>query len=145
MAAFRDHTGHDWRVSISVGHLKPLRERFGIDLKASIPRGTGAKDGLASMADLIADPERLYEVLLYLCEGQVRERGLDAEAFAYVLCGQAIRDSAAALAEAAFELFHGPESAKKVGSALRETMQAADAYATSVVQKAMAEFNAQGD
>jgi hypothetical protein len=120
MAKFTDHTGHEWQVELFVGHLKPLRESHGLNTRAT------AKDFSKQLGDLIGDEEKLYEVLLLLCERQLKERGIGPEDFAFLLGGVAIRDAAAAVVEAIESFRQGPSAAKEKAAGIRAVMEQAD-------------------
>lgn len=120
MAAFTDATGREWVVVVTFGHLKPMREKHGIDTKAKI------RDFLQSLGDTIGDPDRLYLLLLLLCADQIEREKLDPESFARVLSGDALRQAAAAVSDAILDFCQGPTVGMETGEAVRAAMQAVD-------------------
>jgi hypothetical protein len=121
LATFHDSAGAEWAVDIKFGHLKALREKHGIDTKGK------TKDFLQGIGDAIGDPERLYDLLLLLCAGQAAERGLDAEKFAMVLGGGALRAAASAVADALLDFCQGPTVGREMGESVRAAMTEMDA------------------
>ena len=130
MPAFKDANGQDWQLRVTVGHLRPLREKFGVDLKAAL-----TKDGIAGLGDVIGDPERLYDLLLMLCEPQLKERSIDPLAFANLLDAATLRDAVPVLVEAILDFSQGPKAALEIANGLRSAMTTRDDRATSLIAK----------
>lgn len=131
MPKFIDHTGHEWEVVILVGHLKTLRESHGIQTKAK----TG--EFYKSLADVVGDEEKLYDLLLYLCERQMKERGIGPEEFAFLISGETLREASATTAEAILDFYQGPNTAKEMAAAVRAAMMTGDEKIGNAIRDSM--------
>lgn len=112
MARFKDITGDEWEVRITAGHLRPLREDFGIDLRDAL------KPGETALTETLGDPERFMQVVYSLCAPQVEKRSLTPEDFAYRFDGETTESAAVALFEAINSFFR-PRTGEKAATALR--------------------------
>ena len=88
MQTFTDRKGDEWRVTLDTAILKSIRKDLGIDLLT-------LED--SSLSALIADDEKLVDVISFICTDQIRKREMDASSFAAVLVGDAIDNACEAL------------------------------------------------
>ena len=133
MAKFIDMAGREWVLRLTVGSLRDVRERAGVDLK-------GALQSPERIVDLIfGDVERTLEMLWALVEGQAGARGVDAAAFAAGLDGAALEAALEALVEALVDFFPRSRVAQVMRTHLRATLARMDEAAVGAMQKAMAE------
>lgn len=104
MAKFTDDLGREWRVAITVGDLRALRE-LGAHPDELL------KDELKGLAALVGDPERLVGVLYALAHEQAERAGLAPEAFAAGFGGRACEAGADALIGALADFSRGQRRA----------------------------------
>jgi hypothetical protein len=131
VASFKDCNGQEWSVEFAFGHLKPMREKFGLDTKATVAQFS------ESFGLIIIDPEKQYELLIILCDRQIKERKLDPLAFALLLTSDVLQEMPSILASALASfppapIFAGPKTAGQMAGAIRESMGAMD---TTVSEK----------
>lgn len=112
MAKFVDSAGDEWEVRITAGHLRPLREDFGVDLRDAL------KPDDNSFAEALGDPEKFMQVVYSLCDEQARKRGLSPAAFAYRFDGETVENAGVALFGAVQDFFR-PRTGEKAGNAFR--------------------------
>lgn len=118
MAKFKDKEGRDWLIEITRGHLKPLRERFGLDLNDVV-----SKDKDNPLAVILSDIEKSGDLFWFLCEREAKKANISEADFPYLFNGQVIEDASAAVYEAVLEFFpHSRKAAKRAGTAFREAM-----------------------
>lgn len=113
MSKFKDAEGKDWDLRITVGHLRPLREDFGIDLRAAL------KEDDTTFAEAVGDPEKLGQILWVLLGPQAEKAGITPETFVMRFDGETVERAAVALVEAIVGFFR-PGAGEKVGVALRK-------------------------
>ena len=116
MATFKDKAGGEWEVRLLAGHLRPMREKYDIDTKGEF------QGVLKSVAEVVSDAERLYELLAFLCSEQMTERNIDPMKFAMLLDSKAIKGAAMAVTETVVDFCQSPEVATSTVDSLRATM-----------------------
>ena len=124
MAKFKDGNGDEWEIRITAGHLRPLREDFGIDLRDTL------KPGESTLVNILGDPEQFMRVVYSLCEPQVEKRGLTPEQFAYRFDGDTLEAAAVALFGAINDFFRvrtGEKAAATFRTGLTKTSDAVNA------------------
>ena len=136
MSKFVDPNGQEWVVEFSFGHLKPMREKFGLNTKATVTEFT------ESFGAIIVDPEKQYELLLMLCDRQIKERGLDPLQFAMLLTSDVLQELPSVLASALASfppapLFAGPKTASRMAGAIQESMAAMDTTVSEKMREQM--------
>lgn len=112
MPKFKDAEGKEWDLRITAGHLRPLREDFGIDLRKALD----PEDN--SLAVTLGDPEKFGQVLWVLLEPQAEKAGIKPEEFAYRFDGEAIERAGTALWGAIVGFFR-PGTQDEAGAAFR--------------------------
>ncbi|MBN9521080.1 hypothetical protein J0H58_21605 [bacterium] len=121
MAVFKDAEGREWRVAITAGDLRPVRESTGVHL------GQLVGNGLKGLAELLGDPINLIDVVRLLVRRQ--HPAVTDEAFGRALGGDALEDMANAFVEAVADFsprqFRRPLLALKTKAAEVETRAAA--------------------
>ncbi len=128
MATFKDSAGADWDVRLKFGQLATLREKHGIDTKSN------TKEFFASLAAVCGDAERLYLLLVLLCADEMAKRKIDAEAFAMLLDGEAIRQASTAVADAVVSFCQGPDAGKSSAEAIRAGMMTIDVKVAKAIR-----------
>lgn len=89
MQTFTDCKGDKWRLSITIGHIKPVEAETGVNLlKMDKPFSLDSEDWqddagnpLVLMTRLELDTELLCSVIFALCVEQIAERGIDEVEF----------------------------------------------------------------
>lgn len=94
MAKFLDGAGRSWDVAISVGVIRRVRDRLGIDLSKLV------ENEFAVLQQVVTDPVVLCDVLYVMVEPQAAGAGVSAVEFGEALTGDAIEGAADALYEA---------------------------------------------
>jgi hypothetical protein len=101
MATFKDRLGREWRLTIDNGALDRARGLAGVNLVTF-----AGEDGCQALADLVADAERLGNLLFALAQPEAERRGISGTEFRRALVdadcqtlGQAIRALILALTE----------------------------------------------
>lgn len=89
---FTDSEGTEWLLDITLGDALRLKKELGVDL------GT-LSDG-ALLVKVASDDELFVQCLWTLCEAQADRAGIEPEAFAQRLGGNAIADASRAFEEA---------------------------------------------
>jgi hypothetical protein len=82
--SFKDEAGRLWEVRVNVASIKRVKSLIGLDMYALI------KDGLAPFRELIADPEKLVNVLYCLCKPQADALGVTDEQFGELMAGDVL-------------------------------------------------------
>lgn len=114
MAKFKDREGKEWSIDITIGHLKALREDFGIDLRTALK-----PDDTTFAEKVLADLEQLGRVLWVFCGPQAEKAGLDEEAFAFRFDGETVERAATALWQALWD-FSRPRTGERAASLFRK-------------------------
>jgi hypothetical protein len=112
LAKFKDRENKEWAVDVTAGHLKPLREDFGIDLRDAL------KPEDNSLAAVLSDPEKFGQVLWVFCGPQAEKAGIGPEDFAFRFDGETIERAATALWQAVWDFFR-PRTGDKAATAFR--------------------------
>ena len=112
MSKFVDATGDEWDLRITAGHLRPLREDFGVDLRDALK----AEDN--SLADALGDPEKFVSVIYFLCDDQAQKKGVSPQDFALRMDGETLENAATALFGAVNSFFR-PRTGDKAEKAFR--------------------------
>jgi hypothetical protein len=92
VATFTDTDGRQWRVALTAGDLRPLREHCRVEVGKLLP------NKMAGLGELLADPERLIDAVRVLVRGQHPE--VTDEQFGRSLGGDALEDLADAFVRA---------------------------------------------
>lgn len=144
MAKFKDSQGKEWLVEVTHGHVRPLREECGFDLRDALKEGEG--NPLAGLlVRMYADPEQFGKLMWVLCGREAERANLTPEEFAYRFTGEVMEGAAAAVYQAVFEYFPPlRKAAPKAATAFREMMgQVTDAASKKVdlaIREARAEW-----
>jgi hypothetical protein len=139
MATFKDREGKDWLVEITRGHLKPLKELFGLDLQEAIGK---EKDN--PLAAVFADTEKSGNLIWFLCRAEAERSGITEDQFAYRFNGQAIEDATAAIWEAVIDFFpQFRKVAKRAGQAFRDLMGTVGEAGEQIMDRAIVKAKAE--
>ncbi len=99
MPRFADSTGRTWNLDLTVGDIKRIRRRMGIDLM-------GLLDGEPRLVDRIRDDLELAINLVFAAiEPQAEAAGVTDEQFGHALTGEAASAALAALWGAVADFF----------------------------------------
>lgn len=105
MAKFTDAIGREWKLRITMGDLKDLKEA-GLNV-SQVSREP------AALRDLANDFERFGQVLWVLCETQADELDVSPKQFATAFDGPTLFAAAGAIEEAIWDFSQPPILAKK--------------------------------
>jgi hypothetical protein len=117
MQSFKDNADRTWTVAINVTAIKRVRGLLGIDLYKLVD------DGFKPLADLMADPVQLVDVLYCLCKEEADARQISDEDFGRALGGDVISVAADAFVEELIAFFpnaRARQGLKKVVAAGRQ-------------------------
>jgi len=104
MQTFTDITGHKWTVSVSIGTVKRVKMRLGINM---LETETFAIEG----QDLLL----IYEILYVVCQDEAEKLGItNEEQFLARLAGASLRESKDAFWEAYSAFFPDPGAQEKI-------------------------------
>jgi len=145
MHKFTDTLGRDWNICVNVGTVRRAKDETGIDILAlmDFPKKDGEQTPLQV---LTADPMKVVGVVAAICEGQLKERGIDAVAFAEAFTGETLEKATDALLEGVVDFFPQPrrnymrsikEAAAKAAEAENKAME--DAVKNRVFEKVVDE------
>lgn len=118
MASFVDSSGRPWSVEITVATVKAVRSALGIDLLGVF--------GGTLLADLVADPTKVIDVLFVVCEDQARALGIDDLAFGRLFSGPVLEGAVAAFMEALIGFFPSATDRRNLGEVLRRATAVAE-------------------
>jgi hypothetical protein len=103
LKTFRDNAGRTWTVAVTVASIKRVRATAGVDLYGLVD------DGFRGLAELLADPIRLVDVLYVLCQAEAERQGVTDEQFGEAMAGDAIDLATTAFLESFTEFFPAPK------------------------------------
>lgn len=124
---FEDKFGHLWKIDLTVGLLRDVKRKTGVDLLAAL-------DDASSLRKLSDDIETLVNVIWLLVEDQAEafpgDKPLTDEEFGRRLNGQSVDDATRALLEALVDFF--PQSRRPI---LQKIIEKALAIETATLAK----------
>jgi hypothetical protein len=103
LKTFRDNAGRTWTVAVTVASIKRVRAMAGVDLYGLVD------DGFKGLAELLADPIRLVDVLYVLCQAEAEKAGVTDEQFGEAMAGDSIDLATTAFLESFTEFFPAPK------------------------------------
>ena len=128
---FADAAGREWFLSLSVGMLRVVRERTGVELGKAM----GSEKALAEI--LFTDPETLARVLWLLVEKQAGVLAVEPESFAEALDGATIERATEALLGAIVDFSPRSTISAAIKGRLPEMLNRMDSAAVKAVEQAM--------
>lgn len=135
MASFTDNQGRQWTVELTVGDVKRIRRRTGIDLMGLMdPVGNDGAAGKMLVDAIRDDLVMLIDLLYAILEPAAALRGVGDEDFGKALDGQACGAAVAAFWESVADFFR-PLRPEATAAALR--VLAARRVAIAVLATAM--------
>lgn len=132
MQSFKDKRGAEWAVEITVGSRRDVQKALGLDLYALV------EDEMKGLAELLADVERLVQLLYVLCRDQVEERGMDPEHFGRQFTGPVIEAATDALLQEYVSFFPNPQ----VREGLRKVLDKSAQMAARLAERASRQIDA---
>ena len=120
MKEFRDTESRTWKVSVSVGTIKAVREALNIDLCA-VTQGEAA--GKKTLTSLIIDPIQVCNILFVLCRRQADEQKVSDEDFGRAMGGKSLAEGRAALLEELVNFTPDPREQKVVAEQIRKLQE----------------------
>jgi hypothetical protein len=123
--AFKDSTGHEWRLALSIGLARQIKNELGVDFGR-------IEDGRV-FAELGADPYTLAQVLWLFVESQATAAGVTPETFAESLDGDALERATEAVLGAVV-LFTPPRMRGPLKDLIAATKAAQDAGAEQLTR-----------
>jgi len=114
---FTDTMGRKWPIKMTVGKVRQVRDRLGVDI-------TDAIDPTKNVVDQIAnDPVLMFDII-YLCvQEKMEQENIEAQSLADAISGDTIEEASVALINAIIDFF--PKSKTEVireSLALKEKM-----------------------
>jgi hypothetical protein len=129
MATFTDRNNKSWSLNLTVGHLAPLKETYGLDLNKAVR----SQEDFASLFDLA--PQDLVGILYHVCEEAIEKAGLSPEDWAHLFDGETIERATTALAEAVLSFFPRQKIAQAMTGNLRKALEKMDRQAVKQIEK----------
>lgn len=129
MSSFKDNTGREWKLRLTVGVVTDVKRETGVDL------GKVTQADTAWITFLFGDPGRLVAVLWVLCEKQATAVGVTPEDFGHLFDGTTLEAAGEAFAGAIADFFPRSRIAKAIRESLGKILAATD-------EKAVAELTA---
>lgn len=99
MGTFKDTSGREWTITLTVGALKRIRSVAGLDLMPLF--GGQDKQESEAVRTLLLDPMRMADVVYAAIKPQLDEAQIDDEAFGELLAGPVLAAAAEAFLDAA--------------------------------------------
>ena len=103
MQTFTDIHGRKWTVAVTIGTIKRVKMRLGIDM---IDPETFSKQGQDTLS--------LIDILYVVCQDEADQHGITDEQFACSLAGPSLREAIDAFWEAYLAFFPDPRAAAKL-------------------------------
>jgi hypothetical protein len=103
MQTFTDIHGRTWTVAITIGTVKRVKARLGIDM-------LDAETFMKQAQDFIA----LCDLMYVICQDEAEKQGISDEQFGHSFAGPVIREAYNALMEAFFAFQPDPKSEAKL-------------------------------
>ena len=120
MNTFTDGKGRTWRLGLTVGMIRSIRERTGLEFGKLI----ATERGLAEF--LFGDPETFARVLWIMVEADAEKAKVEPEDFAYAIDGPTIEAATQALLGAIADFFPRSAIAQTIKTRLPEVMKTMD-------------------
>lgn len=103
MKSFKDSTGQAWDIAVNLQTRAIVSARTGIDL---LLIGNGDQHTM----ELLQSPSHSFDVLVALCDSQLKQRVLTVEDFGALLNSEeVVNDAITAIVEATFDFFRNPQ------------------------------------
>ncbi len=118
MRRFTDNQGREWPITVNVAAVKRVRTLAGVDL-------LGLLDPQQQVAEKLADPVTLCDVLFAVVAPEADARGVTSAAFGEAMAGDAIDSATHALMEEVVDFFPNAQR-RELG---HKVLKAADLYA----------------
>ena len=94
MGTFKDTTGREWTITLTIGSLKRIRSIAGLDLMPLF--GGQDKQESEAVRTLLLDPMRMADVVYAALKPQLDEAQINDEAFGELLAGPVLAAAAEA-------------------------------------------------
>lgn len=133
MRAFKDNSGREWSIEITVAAIKRVRGLAGVDLMEVLEGSSGL------IEKLVRDPVLLCDVIYAACKPQADERQVSDEAFGASMAGDAIEHATAALLEELVDFCPSPRDRANLGRVLKATREVME-KARDVVERRIDEL-----
>ena len=135
MKIFKDNSGREWKISITVEAVKRVRSLCGINLLDVIK--IEEKKVTADLLDQLAtDPVLLVDVIFCICRPQADELNVSDVEFGESMTGDTVEAATAALMEELINFF--PEAKKKILRLILDTGSRIKRQALLTVDKLLA-------
>jgi uncharacterized protein (DUF1778 family) len=112
MKFFRDNSGREWQVSVTIGTMKRVRALCDVDLYKIIEVDKNGKPNAELLERLSTDPVLLVDVLYAVCKPEADKLGVSDFDFGEALTGDTIEAAANALLDELVDFF--PEAKRQV-------------------------------
>lgn len=117
--SFKDNTGREWHLCLTVGLVMRVHAETGVDLGSTAQRPEWVQL-------LFSEPVRLAKVLWILCEGQAARLGVEPEAFWDVFDGEVLNAAGDALAACVTRFFPRKTISRAYGETLSQILEATE-------------------
>lgn len=135
MKIFKDNSGREWKVSITVEAVKRVRTLCGINL-LDVIKIDDDKVTADLLDQLATDPVLLVDVIFCICRPQAEEIGVSDIEFGESMVGDTVEAATTALMEELINFF--PEAKKKILRLILDTGNRIKHQALQTVDKLLA-------
>lgn len=117
MHTFTDLSGHIWRIALTVGTMRTMKDRIGVDL-------FGVTSGNLDAVKTIDDPETFQKILWAMIKSQAEEDGIAEMDFWERVDGNTIESASVAFRDSLLDFFPPGRRAVVVAAiAVQESQQ----------------------
>ena len=133
MKCFKDSTGREWTIEITIATVKRVESLADVNLVRLIQPRSGATGSL--LTELQTDIVLFCDVLYAAMKPQADERGLTDETFAAVLAGQVIADATVAFWDELMLFFRSLPTGQATVAAIMKAKELVKAAVERAVSK----------
>lgn len=119
MAKFSDKTGREWPVVVTVGALRRVIDRTGINLH-NLFGGESSEGNATELSKVLANPIVICDVVYALVAPTAQDRNVTIDAFGELLEGDILTQATEAMTDALCVFFSGQNAVK--GKTLRRML-----------------------
>lgn len=134
MGTFKDTSGREWTITLTVGALKRIKSVAGLDLMPLF--GGHDKQESEAVRTLLLDPMRMADVVYAALKPQLDEAQINDEAFGELLAGPVLAAAAEAFLDAATVFIGATQGDAAAGFLRVATAKRDEARATAWSQAA---------
>lgn len=124
MKTFKDNTGHEWSLAITVGVVRRIKDK--VDLLKLV------ENKFAGLDELLKDPFALVGLLYLLLEPQVKEQGLNEDTFPDRFGGEELYAGTQAFMSEYADFFPNPKIRDSLKSMFQKALSASQIIAEEI-------------